>query len=391
MNNLKWKPLVALLLGFTLLMGLAITAYADNTPDEILSGLSVEEKESLQKYDETYLVKQSKALENYTKLQEKIVNTNARKNNFISEEYGGAYTDDDGNLVVYLKSVSENLEKQIYEIDSDIIIKPCQYSYVELTNTMNRINEFKLNGEDDFANKFNYFKLSDSSNRIIVEFDELTDENIAEFKRKVTDDEMISFAQSKGEDIEDVSLKPGAKISKSGSSASIGYRVKRNNVVGIVTAAHFASSGDSISHSGTTFGTCKKSVYSGAVDAAFIEVTNSNYTPSNTIDGTSNVLSRTISEPGVGTVINKRGMKTGATSGKVISTNATWTINGVTFTNLTSADYTSDSGDSGGVVYSYISSTGARLTLGIHKGRHAGYAHFIKANEINSALGTTRY
>ncbi|WP_313755943.1 hypothetical protein [Tissierella sp.] len=89
---------------------------------------------------------------------------------------------------MYLKSVSENLEKQIYEIDSDIIIKPCQYSYVELTNTMNRINEFKLNGEDDFANKFNYFKLSDSSNRIIVEFDELTDENIAEFKRKVTDD-----------------------------------------------------------------------------------------------------------------------------------------------------------------------------------------------------------
>ncbi|WP_313755944.1 hypothetical protein [Tissierella sp.] len=68
MNNLKWKSLVALLLGFTLLMGLAITAYADNTPDEILSGLSVEEKENLQKYDETYLVKQSKALENYTKL-----------------------------------------------------------------------------------------------------------------------------------------------------------------------------------------------------------------------------------------------------------------------------------------------------------------------------------
>jgi len=125
MNNLKWKSLVALLLGFTLLMGLAITAYADNTPDEILSGLLVEEKESLQKYAETYLVKQSKALENYTKLQGKIVNTNARKNNFLSEEYGGAYTDDDGNLVVYLKSVSENLEKQIYEIDSDIIIKPC--------------------------------------------------------------------------------------------------------------------------------------------------------------------------------------------------------------------------------------------------------------------------
>lgn len=256
---------------------------------------------------------------------------------------------------------------------------------------MNHINEFKLSGEDEFADKFNYFMLSDFSNKIVVEFEELTDENIAEFKQKVTDNGSVSFAKSKGEDIEDVSLKPGAQISKSGSSASIGYRVKRNGVEGIVTAGHFASIGDSITYSGTTFGKCTDSVYSGAVDAAFIEITNSDYTPSNTINDTSNALSTTISEPGVGTVINKSGMKTGATSGKVISTNVTWTINGVTFTNLTSADYSADSGDSGGVVYSYISSTGARLTLGIHKGRRDGYAHFIKANEINSALSTTRY
>lgn len=102
-------------------------------------------------------------------------------------------------------------------------------------------------------------------------------------------------------------------------------------------------------------------------------------------------LSTTISEPGVGTVINKRGMKTDATSGKVVSTNASWTINGVTFTNLTSATYDSDNGDSGGIVYSYVSSTGTRLTLGVHKGRKDGNAHYVKANELNRSLGTSRY
>lgn len=87
-------------------------------------------------------------------------------------------------------------------------------------------------------------------------------------------------------------------------------------------------------------------------------------------------------------------MKTGHTSGRVLSTNATATSSdGKTTDNLTAADYEAAPGDSGGVVYSYISATGERRTLGIHTGRSkdGSVSYYSKANEINAALGTSRY
>lgn len=183
---------------------------------------------------------------------------------------------------------------------------------------------------------------------------------------------------------------------------SIGYRVKRNGQEGFITAGHVASAGTYITYEngfGSTIGKCEVSVYSGSVDAAFVKATNASYALTNTINGTNNVLSTTISEPGEGTMINKCGARTGLTSGKIISINATYSIGNSIFTNLVSAEYNSDGGDSGCVVYSYVSSTGVRYTLGIHKGRNNAIVNgqekilsfYIKANLINSALGTSRY
>lgn len=222
-----------------------------------------------------------------------------------------------------------------------------------------------------------------------VYFESLSSDVVEKFRNEVCDSNAIEYLQSKDDGVEEASIKAGSKISTSTAYASVGYRVRLNGVSGIVTAAHFVNSGNSVSYGGSSIGTCTARVYSGQVDAAFVKVTNG--TPSNTINGGTTTLSTSISEPGAGTVINKRGATTNSTSGTVYSTNASWTINGVTFTNLTAATYDSDGGDSGGVVYSYISSTGTRYTLGIHKGRKNGYAHFVKANAINSALGTSRY
>lgn len=115
---------------------------------------------------------------------------------------------------------------------------------------------------------------------------------------------------------------------------------------------------------------------------------------SNILSGTSNTLSTTISEPGVGTTINKIGRSTGHTSGKVISTNVSATFSsGATINNLTTANYSSAAGDSGCVVYSYVSSSNTRLTLGIHTGvsNDGVTRYYTKANEVNAALGTSRY
>lgn len=383
MKKNYWRILTSLFLAGTLIMGMSAVSYAEGRGD-----LTSDETASLAQYDEAFLERQSESAEHYQELQD-MLSVSAYSNDSFTENYGGAYIDDNGNLVVYLKDTDSNSINRLREIDTEVIVKPCQYSFNELTGIMNQLNDYKLNGTDEFANEFNYYKLSDSENKIIVELEELTDENIAKFKDKVCDSESITFEQATDDGVEEVDINAGSEITSSSSSASVGYRAKRNGVAGIVTASHFVKSGDIVTANGSTIGSCDASVYSGAVDAAFVKVTNG--TPTNTINGMGTTLSTTISEPGVGTVINKRGMKTESTSGKIVSTNASWTINGVTFTNLTSATYNSDSGDSGGIVYSYVSSTGTRLTLGIHKGRKDGNAHYVKANEINRSLGTSRY
>lgn len=307
--------------------------------------------------------------------------------------YGGSYINDDGKLVVY---VTDGMRRPAALSDNaDVIYVPCTYSYNELLSVMDTLNDYKFSHPNDtVANNFNEFGLYDSENRVIVKLDDLSDESVKEFKENVCDSDVIEFEPGSGPAKAEVNVNAGDKISYSGGSASIGYRVKRNGVVGFVTAGHAADSeGKSIKYNDTAFASCEKSQRKGNVDAAFCKITNSSYSLTNTLSGTSNTLSTTISEPGVGTVINKIGMTTGHTYGKILSTNVTVTFaSGDTISNLTSADYDSGAGDSGGVVYSYIGATGARLTLGIHTGAgDDGTRYYTKANEINAAFGTSRY
>lgn len=307
--------------------------------------------------------------------------------------YGGSYINDDGQLVVY---VTDDTQRPAALSDNvNVIYEPCAYSYNELRSVMDILNDYKFSHPDDaIANNFNEFGLYDSENRVIVKLDDLSDESIKEFKENVCDSGVIEFEQGSGPVQTEVDVNAGDKITSSDGGASVGYRVKRNGVVGFVTAGHAATSvNQSIKYNNTTFASCKVTQQKGNADAAFCEITNSSYSPTNTLSGTSNTLSTTISEPGVGTVINKIGMKTGHTSGKILSTNVTITFsNRNTIANLTSADYESAPGDSGCAVYSYIASTGARLTLGIHTGAsESGIRYYTKANEVNNALGTSRY
>jgi hypothetical protein len=68
----------------------------------------------------------------------------------------------------------------------------------------------------------------------------------------------------------------------------------------------------------------------------------------------------------------------------------TGSINDEPLTNLTTANYSAAGGDSGGIVY-YLNSAGTRYTAGIHSGASSSTRYFVKAAQINSALGTTRY
>ncbi|EHL06573.1 hypothetical protein HMPREF0322_02622 [Desulfitobacterium hafniense DP7] len=356
-----------------------------------------EEQESLSKYDSAFLAKQENAYLNYEKLI-KSFNIAKSVNSVYPEYYGGSYIDDNGDLVIYVKGEGILKDSSLQNISQvlerkDFIIKNAKYSYNELNSVMDTLNDFKLNNSKDaIANNFNIYWLSDRDNNIVVELNEMNEEQIELFKKQVIDSPIITFEKSSGTPVKEVDVNPGQKISSASNvDGSMGYRAKKDGVVGLVTAGHLAFLNEGIKVDGNNIGRVTAKQESGSVDAAFVEITYSGYTPTNTLNGTSNTLSTTISQPGVGTVINKLGFRTGATSGKVLSTNVTVTLDTILHTNLTSADYSSDRGDSGGIVYSYISATNTRLTLGIHCAKVGSTSYYIKADEINSALGTSRY
>lgn len=305
--------------------------------------------------------------------------------------YGGSYINNEGKLVVYIKEGFAVPE--LLSTDDDIVYENCDYSYNELQCVMDELNEYKFDNQGNMiADNYNEFGLYDENNRVIVKLDELSDEAINNFKENVCDSDAIVFEQGNGPAQLEVNVNAGSSISTDSATASVGYRVKRNGTVGFVTAGHFTSAGNTVYCNGTSFAKCDVSQQSGNVDGAFCSISNSNYSLTNTLAGTSNTLSTKISEPGVGTVINKIGQTTGHTSGKVTSTDVTITFSsGKTISNLTAADYSSAPGDSGCVVYSYVSSSNTRLTLGIHTGSNGTTRYYTKANQINAALGTSRY
>lgn len=132
--------------------------------------------------------------------------------------------------------------------------------------------------------------------------------------------------------------------------------------------------------------------YGNEQDSAFIKAY-PEVTPTNTLNGTSNTLSTIISEPGAGTTINKNGAKTGATSGAIVSTSWSGYIDSYYYSDAVKASYNCDGGDSGAPVYSYVSSTGIRYTVGMHIGKNYddGSGLYLKANQIARDMNVTRY
>lgn len=262
--------------------------------------------------------------------------------------YGGSYIDNDGNLVVYVKADNETIKQRTNLLSSlansnDIKYKQADYSYNILNSIMNKLNEYKLNNNNNnIANNFNSYYISDIENAVIVNLEDINEEKINEFKKNVVESPAIIFKKASGENIDQISVNCGEKITSSRGSASLGYKAKIGTTVGFFTAGHAAYVGDIVKHDGTDIGECTKSQYGGTVDAAFFKV-NSSTTITNIINGTSNTLSTQISEPGVGTTINFNGQYT-KKSGKILSTNYSMSIDGSTFTNLTQVDIITQSG-----------------------------------------------
>ncbi len=311
------------------------------------------------------------------------------------ESYAGSYVDGDKVVVLMKNGMAKHkdLENFIREARSQgrVVVFTARYSFNELNYLMNTLNLYKKYNKDAIAKQFNLYWLDVMNNRIVVELDQYSEEVVSQFKSRVSDSDAIFFKQLEGNIKKEAKLKCGNKISSNSSNSSISYRAKLGNEEGIVVSGHAAGSiGSNFYHYGTYCGKVKKLQVYGPVDAAFVKVS-SGFVPSNELQNSGTYLSTMLSNPGVGTYVNKRGYKTGHTGGHILSTNVTITLDGDHHWNLSSANYQSDHGDSGGIVYTYISAQNKRLTVGLHVAAVGNTRYYSKASEVNAALGVTRY
>lgn len=345
---------------------------------------------------------QSEAIEKYSLL---IASFGTATNRFQEEVpdypdyYGGAYVSPDGDLTILIKGDLNAGSSSALSVTGSgkVAFKSADYSYAELTGIMDELNDFAINRKNPAAQKnFNIFSLMDDQNRIVVQLNDLSDAMIAEFKAQVLNSPAIEFVQSKGQMKLEVDLNPGCKadLNAAGTNfASYGFRARRNSdlAVGMVTAGHAIGVGQTLYQGGTAIGTCSASQVAGSADAAFVPITNPlAYVPSNVLCSSTATLSTVIYAPPVGSSITKLGVG-GSATGSVLNINTTWVspFNGNTLTNMTSANYISNPGDSGALIYGTISS--ANRPAGIHTGELAGDRYFTKAAQITSALGLTIY
>lgn len=328
-----------------------------------------------------------------------IMRSNHNKKDYPSY-WGGSYITPNGMLTILFKGDSLEVVKRLSTIKESNLyhFERCKYSYQELQQVMDELDKCIGNAEAFIKDNVCGYGILDDKNTVEVSL-KYKDENFIKKFKTIYNHPALSFVES-GQLIEETDLNPGGYLtcSTTGSHGSFAFRAIEKSgkkKVGMVTAGHVLSVNQNVYVAGTVIGTCSVSQNSGSVDAAFVPIVSTSFIPSNYIVGTINELSTTTSLPGVGTFVNMRGSATG-TKGKggyIKSTNYTCIENNIKYTNMTTATYESQAGDSGGIIYTYIKSSETRYTVGIHKGTTttSGIKVFTKADLALSALNVERY
>lgn len=239
--------------------------------------------------------------------------------------YGGCYLDNNHQLVILVTGNTENCKQEMTTRTqtSDFILKSCTYSYNELNEAMDRLNDFFLNdANDDIVNalKWHSFALSDKDNCIYIRLGICTEEFVNRFKNEVLDEPMLRFETSEGIPVLDSAPQPGGALGYSAGAeqASMGYRAKSSGMEGFVTARHFVGTGAAVYQSYDLVGVCEKSQTGGTIDAAWCS--SDSYSPGNTTVGGQRLNS-------VGTIlamstVYMEGITTGYSFGQIKNTNA---------------------------------------------------------------------
>lgn len=365
-----------------------LPACSDDLSDIASEGLEVEVIKNKQSFSEGLMINLEESF------QTSVLKSNA---SIYPDYYGGSFIEKGELIILVTGDTILNKEKLAGRtLSSEFQVRPCKFSYNQLLEVHQKVNDFFLNKENARAIEeitMNAMGIKPQDNRIFISLKECTPEKISIFKSRVIDSPILAFELWNGPIVTHADVVPGGHVSLySGGKpgGSTGYRAKMGSIKGVVCSGHVLSQmNSSVYRNRTIIGKVKAIRTTGQVDAAFVEL-NSGYEGTNSIGG--RTISTSIEVMGAGGLISLRGNKNesdGTVDATGISCDVTIQSTGqvITITNCTRCVYRSEGGDSGGLIYS----TNRLSTVGIHEGADTAHAYYVLAHSINDALGLTRY
>ncbi len=362
----------------------------------VLSSMSVFATDSaegmiMQDKENEAIIKYNELLDEWTS----GVDTEGNVNIAYPDYYGGAYIDDDKNLVILVTTEIEVARKEIRTI-----INLADIKFENVTNSFNQLREEQDEIESDVETSKGLGKgitgigLSVKENMVTVySEDTRLKKNLKSVIEKRNTDlyNCVKVVIREGKDTPAAALVPGSSISSLGGTRSVGFWAKDSSGnLGIITAPHSSmKKGESVRVGGITFGAAELPYFSGKVDAVFVRRTNTSFTATREIPGFRFSLKKETKALPVGSTVYSRGEASDYMTGKVEDVSYTTTY-GISDTVL--VDVKCKSGDSGGIVAGG-GTISERYVTGIITGKQANTDKliYVKGANIVSRLNITLY
>lgn len=283
------------------------------------------------------------------------------------QEYAGAYIDESNTLHIVLTKGASMTTKNNYQAimgnDKDIVYEYADFSLSRiyevqraLTSVLQKFN-ITSTAVNEITNKLDIQLLDISKEKEITDF---INAKVNDFDaRCITFEERSVGWQLTATDTTSNAL-AGSNCASSTQLGTLGFNAYRHATgqAGVVTAAHIATAGTTISNAmGTTIGSASVRKYSGNMDAAFIpfptgitwswKMSHGYASPDDCITHYYNATYYTAGE-----TVDKIGRSTGVTSGTILSVSFEVPVEGgLTFTDQVQISNQQTGGDSGGPVY----------------------------------------
>lgn len=335
-----------------------------------------------------------------------------------SKNYAGVYLNSDNEIVVEVTnknaSILQKIEKSLDGEDAKV--KVAEYSLNQLKEQMKLIEDFyeknysKTSGEEkDILDSIKAFYIDVEKNAVVIRIKNNNARKEKYMKDNVGGNVTLLFENTEYDNKEVTNLSAGQGIAvdlQNGycSLCSIGFRVwwpnsSGNLEFGFITCGHGIEIGQAVytsnhfSSSNRIGYVCNKK-YGDNVDASVVLIQNYSYNLTNNIYGTSSYLTDRYYFPSLiqGMGVWKVGQTTGNTYGTVTTpTISVTTEDGMTINDCFETTNHAEAGDSGGIAYSYDTSSNVICIDGITRSTNGTYSHFVKYMNTYYAFGTNAY